>query len=81
MRVERLQDRPVVPLYTLENGQCFTDADGGAFVYMVTEDQKVRRTDDNKRDIKAVDLEDGSTTWMDEDVFVKPLYAKVVVEW
>lgn len=81
MRVERLQDRPVVPLYTLETGQCFTDADGGAFVYMVTEEEKPLGADNKKHDIKAVDLEDGSTTWMDEDIFVRPLYAKVVVEW
>lgn len=79
MRVECLNDRSVVKLGTLENGQCFSNDDSTIFV--VTDMQKPSSYNDACMIIMVIDLVNGSAEWLSEDCYVKPVYAKVVVEW
>lgn len=80
MRVERLNDRSVVRLSTLDYGQCFSN-DANGVIYMVTDEQRPSQVFDGTASVMVVDVEIGTTDWFNEDTLVRPLYAKVVVEW
>lgn len=80
MRVEKLNDRSVVKLGTLENGQCFSNDENGV-IYMVTDEQRPSQVFEGTTSVMAVDVEIGAADWFNEDTLVRPVYAKVVVEW
>lgn len=80
MRVEKLNDRSVVKLGTLENGQCFSNDENGV-IYMVTDEQRPSQVFEGTASVMVVDVEIGATDWFNEDTLVRPVYAKVVVEW
>ena len=80
MRVERLNDRSVVRLSMLDYGQCFSNEDDST-VYMLTQVEKPSALNDGSVAMMAVDVENGLTHWLNESKYVKPVLAKVVVEW
>lgn len=80
MRVERLNDRAVVRLSTLDYGQCFSNEDDST-VFILTEKEKPSALKDGSVAMMAVDMESGLVHWLNESRYVKPLLAKVVVEW
>lgn len=80
MRVERLNDRAVVRLSMLDYGQCFSNEDDST-VYMLTQVEKPSTLNDGSVAMMAVDVENGWTHWLNESKYVKPILAKVVVEW
>lgn len=77
MTVERFEERDSVKVNMLEAGQCFQT---GGSVFILTDAERY-----NERsltcELMAVRLESGAAIWMDDDTEVRPLYAKVVVEW
>lgn len=77
MTVERFEERDSVKVNMLDAGQCFQT---GGSVFILTDEERY-----NERslvcELMAVRLESGAAMWLDADTEVRPLYAKVVVEW
>ena len=81
MRVERGDARRLATIEELEAGQCFEWAN---HTWLLTDEQKVVADEDLGREVPmalAVNVVWGNIEWISEDMEVKPLYAKVVVEW
>ncbi len=77
MRVDEFGERDNVRVDKLEYGQCFRSGDD---VFVLSDYHRYDETR-LKGTLMAVRLESGAAMWFDEDTEVRPLYAKVVVEW
>lgn len=77
MRVERLEERESVKVNMLDAGQCFQT---GSSVFILTGDERYNK-EKLACELMAVQLVSGAAMWFDIDTEVRPLYAKVVVEW